>query len=173
MNTVVLKRNFWLLFALGFILLVGNFSLIYLIYQKAAGLSQMELAQATVAQKEKDLAYLKNLSAQTQDGQKLILTYFTNNNDGGLSLLESLSMSAKTANVSLKINQADNKKGLNLDFTAGGSFTSLYQFIILVENLPYAVHLDSIHLTKNPSTAAGSAGWTGDFHLSSFDQTKP
>ncbi len=69
-----------------------------------------------------------------------------------------------------------NTQSLTVTLKASGSFVNVYQFLLLMENLPYEVDINSLMLRKNTNEAviAVSGPWEGDFTLTvrSFITTK-
>lgn len=62
--------------------------------------------------------------------------------------LERVEETAKQTKVSLKINQAETKTDLHLNLSVTGNFAAVNQFLIAVEQFPYALRLKRLDLKK-------------------------
>ncbi len=75
-----------------------------------------------------------------------------------VELLELLENTAKQTKTNFKINQAEAKDNLWLNFSVQGSFLAVNQFLILLEQFPYALRLERLDLR-----AGDKDEWRGDF----------
>lgn len=112
-----------------------------------------------LSQKQSSLDRLKSSSA---DNQKIINALFLNDKTKA-ALIGELEELGAVAGVNYTLNNAEDKDGLKYDVTVKGSFTDVYQFISLVENLPYEATLETVNVEKMPNPKGGEAGlWSAN-----------
>lgn len=77
--------------------------------------------------------------------------------DNTVEFLERLETTADLTKVKIKINQAEAKENLSLNFSLQGTFSGIYQFLILLEKFPYNLRVERFDLRlKSPGAWEGN-----------------
>ncbi len=149
MNKNKLKNNkFLILLILADLLMVAVvITLAMMAWQKSQEVTNLSQQADILNQKQNSL---NNLKSAASDSQKIINALFINDKTKA-ALIDQLEELGTQAGVEYTLNNAEDQVSLNYDVTAKGNFADLYQFISLVENLPYQVTIKSVHLAKTPS----------------------
>jgi len=94
-------------------------------------------------------------------------------NEGSIvNFVEKLESIAGKTGAAIKIGNINidnqDKKGLSLQFNITGNFNQLFQYLILLENLPYLINIEKMELRK-----LAPNDWEADFEIivSSFIET--
>ncbi|MFH1170254.1 MAG: hypothetical protein V1704_01705 [Candidatus Vogelbacteria bacterium] len=146
--------------------LVGLMGVFFLSRQLNRDVNQVVTAYQefyTSAHGQEDLLALTKILTETADARATLGTAFLSG-DALISFIERLEGLARTAGVTFKLDEPKVTVGKNasleLSFQAEGSFTGLYHFLSLLENLPYRFDWQSVAWTFNSGTT-----WSGNFSL--------
>ena len=146
--------------------LVGLAGLIFLGRQLNHDVNQVVTAYQefyTSARGQEDLLALTKILTETAGARATVGTAFLSDTEL-ISFIERLEGLARTAGVILKLDEPKVTGGkiasLGLSFQAMGSFTGLYHFLSLLENLPYRLDWQNIAWNFDSGTT-----WSGDFNL--------
>jgi hypothetical protein len=77
--------------------------------------------------------------------------------DNTVEFLERLERTSNLTKVKIKINQAEAKNNLSLNFSLAGSFSAINQFLVLLEKFPYNLRIERLDLRlKSPGFWEGN-----------------
>lgn len=117
----------------------------------------------TTARGKEGLAFAAKTLAETTESRAIVAGAFLRGSEL-ISFIEKLESLAKTAGVDFNLDEpkslAGKTGGLHLTFSATGSFTGLYRFLALLENLPYRIDWNSLDWSQKSGTT-----WSGIFDL--------
>lgn len=132
-------------------------------------------AERTLAKWQSEYANRENIRSLNQSvkdiaPQKALLeTHFVESSDvvPFLNTVEGLGTEAKAqANITSVAVSTDTNPVLLVEVQATGSFESLYKFLMLMENSPYEIEVDSLDLQQSDALDASSGAWKADFKIS-------
>ena len=118
--------------------------LIFIARQKSQLVADLSQQAGVLSQKQNSLGQLESFS---MDSQKVIDALFLNDKTKA-AVIDQLESLGATAGVNYTLNNAIDHNGLKYDITVEGRFADIYQFIFLVENLPYEASVNTVSLGK-------------------------
>jgi Tfp pilus assembly protein PilO len=165
----------WLAIILAALLFIGLLVLAYLLSAKVAELRGAEKAVLMFAAKESNFDSLQKSVASLSEDKKIIEDYFITN-ETFPGFIEQLEKMASSTDVMLKVTNAIMTTGANpvmrLNFSAEGSFPRLFQFVSLVDSLPYVMDFTQASFAQGGDQEGeqGKKGeksglWRGTFNL--------
>lgn len=150
-------------------MLIGMYG--YLLYavqdknQETTVLYSTSHQQASDKEKIKELE--RTLKETEKDRIKLSEHFITKAN--AVSFIEQIEKVGRSAEVNLSVNSVSddvkNNTGIQLSFSALGSFSDIYRLIALVEAMPYKISLKKTALQRVGNPKEIGAAWKGDFTL--------
>ena len=162
------KKQFsagWLVIILVVLLSAVLAVLAFLLSAKVVALKNTEKNILILNAKENNFENLQQSVASLSEDQKMITDYFVTNETlpSFIEQLEGLASSAKVAlNISNVTLTTVANPIIHLNFTVVGSFPRLFQFISLVDALPYLLDLTQASLIREGKK---DGDWTGVFNL--------
>src|SRR3989344_4547883 len=162
------KRKFncgWLAVILVILLFIGLVILVYLLSTKMAGLKSTEKNILLLKAKENSFdSWRKSVFSLSQDKQMVENYFVTDETLPGF--IEQLEKLASSTEVVLNLTNVTLTTGANpvtrLNFNAKGSFPRLFQFVSLVDSLPYVLDLTQASFFREEEK---TEGWNGVFNL--------
>lgn len=119
---------------------------------------------------KEDLGVTKKILAETAESRDLIEGAFLAS-DNLLFFIEQLESLQRKTGVELKLDEPKSGAGetpsLEVSFRIIGSFSALYHFLSLVENLPYRLEWRSVAWSLDSGTT-----WSGNFSLAVMSYNK-
>ncbi len=153
------KNTEILLYIFLFIVVVVWVGLWWLTSQKIDDYRQVLAEKSLIEEKQKNLESLKRLYTETESDREILKRIFIDR-DSATSLIEKLEMVADSLKIKLDDVRADDSNGLELGFSADGSFVSLYRFLILITEAPELLMIEKIGLElKTPDKAKQGTIW--------------
>jgi len=149
------RKNFYLILGIDIILLVLIGLLVWQIKEEKAKLIEIN-SQALLTQPTDEGLF--SVSWIKLEPQLATLDNYFLSASTTVKFLERLENTAKLTKTTLKINQAEAKENLRLNFSVQGSFPAVNQFLTLLEKFPYALRLERLGLQAGDNSA-----WRGDF----------
>ncbi len=165
MLTFYRQKDFLITLTLVIIFVILTVGLIFWLQTEAVTLAETTTTLSTFKNGSDQAAQLSVLAKQTASSREIINTYFVTPETVAnfIGEIESLATSDK---INLTVNQAvASPMGLDFNLYAEGSFNNLFNFIQLLDRLPFNVKLSKISL-------AHDAGWSAVINLTliSFDK---
>ncbi len=151
------KKTFYLILALDLLLVLVVGLLIWQIKEKKLELVEVMSKTSPIKSSEEQL--LASSWSRLEPQLAILDSHFLVGSTT-VEFLERLENTAKLTKTSFKINQADAKDNLRLNFSTQGSFSAINQFLTLLEKFPYALRIERLNLQT------GDKGiWRGDFAI--------
>ncbi|MFA6253812.1 MAG: hypothetical protein WC640_00925 [Candidatus Paceibacterota bacterium] len=149
------RKVFYLILGVDILLLISIGFLVWQIKEREVE-SVNALAQASLPEPSEEDSAVDSWS-KLEPQIATLDSYFLSASTT-VEFLERLESVAKLTKINLKINQAEAKDNLRLNFSTEGSFSAINQFSVLLEKFPYILRLERLDLR------AGEKGsWKGDF----------
>lgn len=152
-----------ILFILVFFSLLGGGGVVFIntIYKKQASLIEIQRMIKKTEEREQNLKDFEALFARVQERKDDIENIFVDERSV-VRVIEALEEHARILGVDFKVESASlpattGIRGPEIQLHLGGSFTKIYQYIRILEVLPFQFAFDLIDIRKNGSDAAWSA----------------
>ncbi len=149
------RKIFYLILGLDVLLLFGVGLLVWQIKEEKINLTTSFAQSSLVRSSEEEL--LTSAWTKLKPQMSILDEYFLSASTT-IEFLERLEGTVKTTKTVLKINQAEAKDNLRLNFSIQGNFVAIGQFLEQLERFPYALRLERLDLR-----VADKGSWRGDF----------
>jgi hypothetical protein len=157
---------FAFLFMTGSFLVCGLF--FYSIADKNRNISVLSSAVDNAVENESRIRSLRNIITDTEQQRSLLEKHFIGEN-GVVEFIEAVedlgirtTTEVTTSAVSLEPSKSDTSyEMLKLTFEAVGSWKNVYQFLLLLETLPYHIEITRANLQK----VTDGPAWKGSFNV--------
>ncbi len=144
---------------------------IYIVFDTNREVGVLEESVNIEARREEHLRSLKNVLLDTESERAKLNELFLADNNivqfieriERLGLLTGVSLDTRSVGIQKAGGDGDVYEWLKISVSVRGSWSELYHFLSLIENLPVAVFLDKARF--NYSTGADVSEWGGTFDL--------
>ena len=157
-----------------FVLSCGLFAFLYSkIENNNTQANQMLSEWQTASSAQENLLALTSSIKSIDNEKSMLETHFAKSSDvvPFLDMIEKLAPKVGTKAEVVLVNVSADNTGLVVEVKATGSFESIYKFVTLLENSPYELEVDSLHIQKmdSPAAVAGTdatpSQWSADMTL--------
>lgn len=146
--------------------------LAYSVFKEGDQLKQISSEISTINTKKENLQNLTSIMKNTEIDRGLINSYFVDSSSKA-DFIARLEQMAKDSGVALEVSGAQEDLSLKFDLNLTGSFASIYQYLLLVENLPYRIDVEKINFQFSPLKEAGGSGrWVADLVINIISYRK-
>lgn len=156
------KTTFYFLLSISIILLIAWVSLFVFINWKVnKKIESNEQTAKAVNLEVGEVLAIKRKFDSLQEVRNTIDGYFIERGNSFL-VIEKIEEISRESGVILKINQAEELSSIQLNLSVVGNFKNLWQFIAMLENLPFKIRINNLILTKQNDSSPLSANLKND-----------